>query len=243
MENFFMDKRCISALTSMYKAKPHKHLMLQLFMNYNEKCHIAIEDKIISGNCILVDKNITHNILKDNKKGFIMLMDPMCLVAKQLERDYLGNIGYSILEINNMYEELKYFHENPCVENNIKFQEFIFQQLNIDYNAEMQYEKRIKEMIQMCENDKECKYSLEEISDHLYLSKSRLAHLFKKETGVPLKSYIQLCRLKKVYTLLMEGRNITDAAMLSGFYSPSHLSWQNKKITGLSVSEILRAIV
>lgn len=31
-----------------------------------------------------------------------------------------------------MYEELKYFYENPCVENNIEFQEIIFQQLNID---------------------------------------------------------------------------------------------------------------
>ena len=40
--------------------------------------------------------------------------------------------------------------------------------------------------------------SLEEFSKIVSLSESRLSHLFKEQVGIPLKSYIVLCKLKRL---------------------------------------------
>ncbi|WP_049762276.1 helix-turn-helix domain-containing protein [Lachnoclostridium phytofermentans] len=72
------------------------------------------------------------------------------------------------------------------------------------------------------------------------LSESRLAHLFKEETGIPLKSYIVLYALQKAYDVVFDGGSITKAAMTAGFDTPAHLAYTNKKMTGMSASGILK---
>ncbi|MDZ7548901.1 helix-turn-helix transcriptional regulator, partial [Clostridium perfringens] len=69
-------------------------------------------------------------------------------------------------------------------------------------------------------------------------SESRISHLFKKQIGIPLKSYIVLCNLKKAYIYLLDNGSITDAAMKAGFDSPSHFAYTSKKLTGMSAKNI-----
>jgi len=72
------------------------------------------------------------------------------------------------------------------------------------------------------------------------LSESRLAHLFKEETGIPLKSYIVLHKLQRAYDSIFNGETITTAALNAGFDSPSHLAYTNKMMTGMSAINIIR---
>lgn len=95
-------------------------------------------------------------------------------------------------------------------------------------------------MTKMLESFRLSDYSVESVSSVLALSPSRLAHLFKEQTGMPLKSYLVMHRLMHAYSLLFQGKNITEAAMRSGFDSPSHLAMLNKKLTGVTASSILK---
>ncbi len=69
---------------------------------------------------------------------------------------------------------------------------------------------------------------------------SRLSHLFKEETGIPLKSYIVLHKLLRAYENIFDGESITAAAIAAGFDSAAHLAFTNKKMTGMSARGIMK---
>ncbi|MEO2511982.1 helix-turn-helix domain-containing protein [Clostridium tertium] len=70
-----------------------------------------------------------------------------------------------------------------------------------------------------------------------YLSKKDY-FILDCEVGIPLKSYIVLRKLKRAYMYLLENDDITDAALKSGFDSPSHFAYTSKKLTGMSAKNI-----
>jgi AraC-like DNA-binding protein len=71
------------------------------------------------------------------------------------------------------------------------------------------------------------------------LSESRFLHLFRDELGTSLRRYRIWMRLVHAGTAIGAGANMTEAAMKSGFASPSHLSDRFKTTFGLSASQLL----
>ena len=75
---------------------------------------------------------------------------------------------------------------------------------------------------------------------NVFLSSSRLSHLFKEQTGIPLKSYIILHQMERAFDELFAGKNITESSMIAGFDSPSHFASTVKKMMGMTVSLSLK---
>jgi AraC-like DNA-binding protein len=71
------------------------------------------------------------------------------------------------------------------------------------------------------------------------LSESRFLHLFRDELGTSLRRYRIWVRLVHAGTAIGAGANLTEAAMKSGFASPSHLADRFKSTFGLSASQLL----
>lgn len=80
-----------------------------------------------------------------------------------------------------------------------------------------------------------------EIAKAVFLSESRLTHLFKENTGISLKSYILIRRLEQAYRFVNSGGKVTRVAMESGFASSAHLAYTCKTLTGISITEVLRS--
>jgi len=99
---------------------------------------------------------------------------------------------------------------------------------------------RICELLEILQNCDCYDHTVENFSKKVYLSSSRLSHLFREQTGVPLKSYILFHQLEKAFTALLGGANITDAALLAGFDSPSHFAATVKKWMGMPVSASIK---
>jgi AraC-like DNA-binding protein len=72
------------------------------------------------------------------------------------------------------------------------------------------------------------------------LSESRFLHLFRDELGTSLRRYRIWVRLVHAGAAIGAGANMTEAAMKSGFASPSHLSDRFKSTFGLSASQLLQ---
>ena len=79
------------------------------------------------------------------------------------------------------------------------------------------------------------------IAEAVFLSESRLTHLFKENVGISLKSYILIRRLEQAYRFVNSGGKVTQAAMESGFASSAHLAYTCKTLTGISITEVLRS--
>jgi AraC-like DNA-binding protein len=81
--------------------------------------------------------------------------------------------------------------------------------------------------------------SSRELAAEVGLSESRFLHLFRDELGTSLRRYRIWARLVHAGTAIAAGANMTEAAMKSGFASPSHLADRFKSTFGLSATQLL----
>ena len=78
---------------------------------------------------------------------------------------------------------------------------------------------------------------VEELSREVCLSKSRLSHLFREQTGMTLHSYLAFEKLRKTWRYMGLGYSITDSCMRAGFASPSHCAATSKRMFGISLMD------
>ena len=74
------------------------------------------------------------------------------------------------------------------------------------------------------------------------LSPSRFLHLFKAETGVPLRRYRIWNRIGAASRAIAEGRTLTEAAHGAGFASSAHFSTAFRDMFGMMPSELFTAL-
>jgi AraC-like DNA-binding protein len=80
--------------------------------------------------------------------------------------------------------------------------------------------------------------TLPEVARIAHLSPGRFRHLFVEETGMPLRTYVLWRRLLHVWTLLMQGQSLSQAAHSVGFADSAHLSRTSRTMFGLAPSSL-----
>ncbi len=77
--------------------------------------------------------------------------------------------------------------------------------------------------------------TLEDISEHVYMSKSYISKIFKEEMNISLTSFINKVRIEKAtHLLLNQSLSIAEIANLTGFDDQSYFTKQFKLVTGFS---------
>ena len=82
---------------------------------------------------------------------------------------------------------------------------------------------------------------MKKLCDISCLSQSRLSHLFTQNMGMSLHRYLSFDKMRKGYTNFLSTGNITQAALDSGFDTPSHFAATCKRMFGLSFSEFQKS--
>ena len=82
--------------------------------------------------------------------------------------------------------------------------------------------------------------SLEIASRDIYLSPSRLRHLFVEQTGLAFKTYVLWLRLVRAVQAYSEGSNLTEAAHAAGFSDSAHFSRIFRRTFGLPATTLTR---
>lgn len=223
-------------MTDTIEAKQHSHLMLQIFIKSEGNLTVNIRDKKVCGNYIIIDSGVEHSIDQNEELDCFILLEATASIAKQFQKKYIRGNDYSILPVVSVHDLFSDF----LVSNDEKMYEIFikgfFSDLDISIYQPTFYDENVKEIIQMLNNYSCLDNSINEIAKHFYLSASRLSHIFRGQTGIPLKSYIVLYKLKKAYLLLFQGKNITEASIEAGFFSPSHLADVNRRMMGMSIT-------
>jgi AraC family transcriptional regulator len=70
------------------------------------------------------------------------------------------------------------------------------------------------------------------------LSPSRFAHLFREETGLPVRNYLLWRRLIYALECLQQGQSITAAAYEAGFTDGAHLSRSFRRVLGSTPADL-----
>lgn len=82
--------------------------------------------------------------------------------------------------------------------------------------------------------------SLTKAAQGIYLSPSRLRHLFVEQTGLAFKTYLLWLRLVRAVQVYSEGKSLTEAAHLAGFSDSAHFSRIFRRTFGLPASTLTR---
>lgn len=60
MNKIYWDEDSIVIVTDHIDTVPYSHPMMQLFLSIEDSLTIEVSDKLLSGRCIVLDKNIRH---------------------------------------------------------------------------------------------------------------------------------------------------------------------------------------
>lgn len=107
--------------------------------------------------------------------------------------------------------------------------------------VETRYDRRVMAAMDHLDRHLQMKTTLEDVAAAVGLSPSRLAHLFKTETGQTPQAYLEHRRMQRAAELLQRtGFSIQQVAAAVGFDSPFYFSRRFKAATGRSPSAFRR---
>ncbi len=234
MPNLIFKNEYVIVSQIFKESQKHFHPMLQIFIG-NENNKVIVEGKEYAGKVIIINQNVNHYIeTRENCQAFILLQ-PSSVMAKKIKEDYLKNQEAIVLK-EITFEKILLQDSGQELEKKV---ERILNALQIN-REQGPLDTRIATLIMAIHEGKYFNASIKEIAKAYRLSESRIAHLFKEEIGLSIMSYIQLVQLEYVYRKVLAGENITNVALEAGFNSSSHFAYVCKKITGISISKVMK---
>lgn len=237
MSRIVFQKSYIVLIPSFDKTATHKHPFMHLFFGKNG-CKITADKKELQGNIILLNSNVKHTVNENNGCDFFLLIDPTSTIAEKILDKYMsGSFYYSITgNILNISKNIKNLSDQEIV----KVVENVLLNVGISTEEVSTKDERIEQIIGKIISGEWLNYSVKKIAELVFLSESRLTHLFKEEVGISLKSYILIRRMEHAYRLVSSGGKVTQAALESGFASSAHLAYTCKNLTGVSITDVLK---
>lgn len=234
--------RNFMAISNNIEADCHKHWLLQMFLSSQKEINIEVNGQRIPCSAILINTDILHTFHAEGEPHFTILIDPTTELGRAMKGLLMNQPFYIFTheKVAAMQQNFQNVLIQKEQDNMISFARNMISQFS--YNIIVNFDDRIYKVLKLlddCVHEDES-HQIKYFSKETYLSESRLAHLFKEETGIPLKSYIVLHKLQKAYESIFNGENITTAALNAGFDSPSHLAYTNKMMTGMSATNIIK---
>ncbi|MBQ8638445.1 MAG: helix-turn-helix transcriptional regulator [Lachnospiraceae bacterium] len=241
MNRIYWDIDKISMLTDHLDASVHSHGMIQFFLCLEDELEIRVGTEKIKCSCILVNKNIRHSFKANNKIHFTCVIEPISDIGMRLNH-MLQNKDYYIVDenrANGLKKTAMDMREtfDKATYKNLMTQ--IYDCFDAAYQKK-QFDKRIFDLLKMLERCNCDEHSIEEYAGKLWISASRLSHLFREQVGISLKNFLLLHQLERAFQDLLAGKRITEAALNAGFDSPSHFAFTVKRMMGLSARSTVK---
>ncbi|MBD0404632.1 AraC family transcriptional regulator [Flammeovirga sp. EKP202] len=173
----------------------------------------------------IIDSNIEHKVFSKDCSIRMLMIESHNLKLT----DFLGNKGIKFK--NGVFSKTNIVNKNEL------FSEV--KNLAITIDLKTPTDKRIVESIKFIEeNELEYKDLISELTSKVFLSNSRLSHLFKEHIGISIKKYLVWNRLRQAINLyLSKNTNLTDVSIQSGFFDQAHFTNSFKTVLGVSPSK------
>lgn len=234
-------------MTEIYLAQDH--LLLKAGygnpeMHSHSACHVLIglygnmrvmtEEEDIMCRGIFLPSGIAHTVDSFDKPILVFLFDITSAVSEQIRQ--LATLEEKAAEeIARSY--LKLSAGNPADDYGKFFMEAL-EVLGIHKVGSRITDERIAYAMQFIEEHLQENVTAKNAAAAACLSESRFSHLFRQQTGIAFSSYLVFRKLFYAYMAIAGGVSITEASLGAGFSSPSHFATVNKKMFGITASDL-----
>ena len=228
----------IAGFSESFGAKLHRHPLIEIYAACDGDGHVTTEAGELRGGIIAIGPGATHAIAGAGKPGIALFLDPLTAYGYALWRNALGDEAFCTRSADEaVREQLDAAAKAPSDDALRRACKGILAALRAEA-IERPFDRSVLQVIDLM-GDENCDYAMEVLASQVFLSKSRLAHVFSEQTGITLKEYLQYKRLECACRKMLRGMNITEAAYDTGFSGSSHIASSSIKLTGMQLKKLL----
>ena len=234
-------------ITKLYEAKNHilihagydnpvmhRHMAAHIIISANGKMCVTSGEAEYLCHGVMIPSGASHKIDTYGNAVLVFLYDCTTNIAKQIRtircipEEYCRKIMTSYTSLEQAYTA-----DNYC-----RFEKLVMKELGFTDCISFVNDERIVSAMKYIRSACFENLSCNMVADAVHLSQSRFSHLFREQVGMTFSAYLIYQRIMHVYTQLLQGKTITDAALEAGFSSSAHFADVNRRIFGLSASTI-----
>ena len=218
--------------TETFQPAEHSHMAAHIIlsMDGSMKAQCAGAEYLCHG--ILVPSGISHAVDTQGNAVLVFLYDCTTEAAKQIRE--VACIPEEICkEIAQLYAD---WVENAG--SYVGFERAVLSRLGITGASANVTDERIRAAMEFIRAKSTEKVTCQDVADAVHLSQSRFSHLFREQVGMTFAAYLIYQRILYVYTRMLRGTSITEAALEAGFSSSAHFADVNRRVFGISASTI-----
>ncbi|MFU1793952.1 helix-turn-helix domain-containing protein [Paenibacillus azoreducens] len=235
----------VSFLTNKVDADDHSHHYIQLTVGLEQNVAITVEGHPMQASGFILQSNVTHQLQGLRQWQWYILINPESTFGELVKRTYLKDSCVYVLDKNQATElqQLaveRLFSVNGQAEYDTAMQ-LCMQILRINENNQKpDLDDRIQEVLHAIDTQPPHQLTVKDLSQCMYISESRLSHIFKNKVGISLASYIVHHKLETAFQAVFSGKSMTDAAIDAGFSSSSHFSRTVRDKLGMTARAIVQ---
>ena len=228
----------ITGVSDTFGAKVHRHPLIEIYVSCDGESHVLTAQGNVQGEIIVIGPNADHAIADTGKPGIALFLDPLTATGYSLWRNISGDhLIQTVAITDSLKSQLAELPAALSGSSLRRISECLLETLQGD-PAERPFDVPVLQTIALLD-DESCAYDMDVLAEKVFLSKSRLAHVFSAQTGITLKEYLQYKRLESACRKMLRGANITEAAFDTGFAGSSHIALSSMKLTGMQLRKML----
>jgi AraC-like DNA-binding protein len=230
-------------LLDSFTSARHRHYPIEFYVGLEAPFEMDFGEGWQEYRAVIVDSNQNHRFMADRGWQALVMMDPGSRSGECLRREILRGNRFRELDAGSLSPLISAFLEFKNAPRSWDDARHLCDDLLRSFSNDAAhvepYSRRVIEIIHFLRDLPEKRIKAEEVAHRFSLSESRMAHLFKNETGTSLRRYLVWLRLMEAIKLIAQGMSFTDAAYEAGFADSAHLSRTYKELCGLNPSDLL----
>jgi AraC-like DNA-binding protein len=221
----------------------HSHHALQISISLNNPFILETENGLKKYQAVIIDTDVVHKFDGMDDWHLILLIDPEHENVSQIKTNILfeqtAEPAFDLLESHVDVIVQLMIKEATCnaVNNSLNSMLTLLSGSN---QKICEKDHRIRKIINYVESLDEKKVSIKTLTNLVNLSESRLSHLFKNQTGIPVRRYILWVRLMGALKSIVSGQSMTNAALSAGFSDSAHFNRTFRNMFGVFPSTYVK---
>jgi AraC-like DNA-binding protein len=222
------------------KSDFHKHHLIAIILSYGEPFEITRKNgQSELYEAVFIQKDTNYKLeAGDNDHVIFIHLDPYSEYGIRLSQHVSSIQRLEPGAFEDVLNDcLVWFRES---ENNIQRTEQILNAIvsivvsGTPNTREM--DSRVVKCIQHIKQSDLEKIYIDQMAELVYLSSSRLSHLFKEETGLTVRQFVLHRKLVKSLRAMYEQHNFTESSFMGGFSDQPHFTKTFKNAFGIKPS-------
>lgn len=252
MNKIFFHPHCVLYIGESFDTVLHRHHGVQITVGVDGDIDLLNADNIgLSARGIIVPANYPHKLSAKNTLIATLFIDVQSLFyqklrlgCKHIDFNSFQAVALSETSLQKLANlaSIKPLQPTRIEKTEVAVEDFIkrvINELTLKGFCYQAIDERIVKVLKQLDSTKNGQIALNELAKSVYLSTSRLAHLFKAQVGIPIRRYSLWRRIRYAIEYAHQQQSLTLGAHYAGFADSAHLSRVFKEMFGISPSLII----